>query len=400
MRDTDGYPATLAINERVSTLMARDVEKHVPDGWYTVYYDGQGTLDFAADVKIVRRVRPGKILIYVVLTAKMQTDNGIGLSITHTLPSDPIRNIRVIMPGFAAINTTHNPFHPAFLTSLQGFESIRFMNWQGINAETPQHWNRTAARRSRATPGNGQNDASYFPPSPYYSQSLEEAGGADLNYILLLTNTLGVDPWLNLPMHATDDYIAQFGKTLARKLRPDTARVYIEMGNEVWASNYFGGQHANKVASAEGIPKICWFARRTAQAAIILRREMFGTASTSDLTEAWVRDGANAKLSSHTTKLHVVLASQAANADVTRQMLACKEMTSEYWEQIDAIGLAPYFDGYSVLPGARTNSVQGVSMDQVCMSVCFLHQLPCLNLGLYSDHVSLFVQNSVLSDSP
>ena len=68
-------------------------------------------------------MRPGKILIYVVLTAKLPSDNGIGLSITHTLPSDPVRNIRVLMPGFneTNVNMTHNPFHPAFLTALQGY---------------------------------------------------------------------------------------------------------------------------------------------------------------------------------------------------------------------------------------------------------------------------------------
>jgi hypothetical protein len=44
-------------------------------------------------------------------------DNGIHIRLTETSPADPLRNLRVVMPGFEASHS-RQPFHPWFLKSL------------------------------------------------------------------------------------------------------------------------------------------------------------------------------------------------------------------------------------------------------------------------------------------
>lgn len=59
-------------------------------------------------------------------------DGGILLKLMTTNPANPIRNIRVIPPGYE--NTYERfPFHPLFLEFLQRFSEIRFMDYLATN---------------------------------------------------------------------------------------------------------------------------------------------------------------------------------------------------------------------------------------------------------------------------
>ena len=65
-----------------------------PAGTYTCLYEGQGKIEFAYGTKVVSE-KPGRILVEV-----KQEQNLLTLRITETNPSDPIRNIRMILPGW------------------------------------------------------------------------------------------------------------------------------------------------------------------------------------------------------------------------------------------------------------------------------------------------------------
>ena len=73
--------------------MQRD-DPNGPSGRYLVLYEGQGQLDFDFSSSIVQE-EPGRILIDVLAN---QT-SGILLKILYTNPDDPIRNVRIVMPG-------------------------------------------------------------------------------------------------------------------------------------------------------------------------------------------------------------------------------------------------------------------------------------------------------------
>jgi hypothetical protein len=48
-----------------------------------------------------------------------------------------IRNVRVMMPGFAESNDL---FHPEYLSSIEGFTLLRFMDWGVTNSANMARW--------------------------------------------------------------------------------------------------------------------------------------------------------------------------------------------------------------------------------------------------------------------
>ena len=67
-----------------------------------------------------------------------------------------------------------------------------------------------------------------------------------------LANTLGADPWFNIPHTASDDWITQFATLVKTTLRPDVT-VYIEWSNEVWNSLF--AQYAYSAAKGAALGK-------------------------------------------------------------------------------------------------------------------------------------------------
>lgn len=69
----------------------------------------------------------------------MTTPTGSGTQITFESSQlgDHIRNVRVMMPGYAE---STDLFHPEFLSSLQGFSLLRFMDWGATNSANTAKW--------------------------------------------------------------------------------------------------------------------------------------------------------------------------------------------------------------------------------------------------------------------
>ncbi|CAJ1378460.1 unnamed protein product [Effrenium voratum] len=192
----DGYPARLKVNQKAEVLTIRDIERHYVDGWYTVLYDGEGILDFSMDVTCVHRVSRNHIRIHVNLTTGM--NNGIGVRVADTREDNPIRNIRIITPGFEEVYAT-SPFHPAFLASLENFTVLRFMDWMHANSDkTAWQW------ENRQTPDD------------YYTQGSHP--GVALEYMVRLANEVGAEPWFSVPINSTDDYIQNFMQQVSETL--------------------------------------------------------------------------------------------------------------------------------------------------------------------------------------
>mmetsp|Transcript_134092 Transcript_134092/g.428462 ORF Transcript_134092/g.428462 Transcript_134092/m.428462 type:complete len:2501 (-) Transcript_134092:185-7687(-) len=329
----DGYPALLYVNQLVQLLTVRDVEKHYTDGWYTIFYDGDGIMDFNMDITAVRRVKPGHIRIHV----RLQTtgNNGIGVRISRTSETNPIRNIRIVTPGFEDTYST-SPFHPAFKASLQRFSVLRFMDWMHANNEgTPWTW------EGRSTP-------------EYYTQGVQK--GVSLEHMVGLANEMAKDPWFSLPINATGDFLHRFAELVAGNLRPDVT-VYVEMGNEVWHTGFFGGQWAVKQGAIAGLSSLCWYAKRTAEMAAIVKAVL-----------------------APPRRVVVVAGSQTVNADATRQLLHCDGINAS-----DAVGLGPYFNGYNVLPSpdADLDAVLASYEAQIAESVRLVREHKALLSGTH-----------------
>jgi hypothetical protein len=121
--DTDGsgWVKSLKPGETAFSLMFTEIGKKYPGGEYLLTYDGEGSLQFKWNV-FVRRQGNG----YFVLDVQPD-DAGIEVRLTETNPNNPIRNIRLMMPGYWERNET-DPFHPLFLEKIKPFSIYRFMD--------------------------------------------------------------------------------------------------------------------------------------------------------------------------------------------------------------------------------------------------------------------------------
>jgi len=62
---------------------------------------------------------------------------GTQITIEKSVIGDHIRNVRVMMPGFS---TSTDLFHPEYLSSLEGFTLLRFMDWAATNSLNRSRW--------------------------------------------------------------------------------------------------------------------------------------------------------------------------------------------------------------------------------------------------------------------
>ena len=341
--DANGWikslPATTDPTIKYRTVTTKLAEAGVQlAGTYTVVYDGQGTISYGGPVtKVASLSSPGRDVITIA-----SSPNSVFLNITATTPTNYIRNIRVFVPGgacqsdltvYAADATACGAgkgafvafekfpattvWHPAFLASVKGFRSLRFMDWGQTNFTPVVAW-------SDRTPAAART---------WYSTV-----GVPLESMFDLAAKAGVNPWMNIPAHANDDYVHQFGK-LAHANLARGSKLAIEYGNEMWNYQFLPTQWAlqqamalwptaAKTQSNQTPLQLNYYALRLAQVCSIVKSE-FGA------------DSANVQCVANT---------QAANAWATDQVLQCTyakailgKACSSY---IDAVAVAPYFGSY------------------------------------------------------
>lgn len=310
----DGYPL-LAPGQAVATLMFVDIQGHYPGGNYVCLYDGQGTIEFGNDAHLVSQT-PGRMVVNVT-----PSNSGILLRVTATNHSNPIRNIRMIMPGFEATYQTQ-PFHPTYLARLQNYRSLRFMDWQKTNTTNQVNW-------SDRTPPN--------------YRTMTAGSGVAVEVMVRLCNTLGADPWFCMPHTATDDYVRQFARVVRDNLNP-ALNVYIEHSNEVWNGGFVQAGYCQQkglqlgLASDPYLAGVRYHSKRSVEIFNIWRSEFGGQAS----------------------RVVRVLAAQHDNPWIGRQIMDYQNA----WQHADAVAVAPYFGYYLGLPG-QANSTAAMSIDQI-----------------------------------
>lgn len=229
---------------RVSTVLFKSVGKY-PGGKYLVLYDGEGSIEYRFDAtKDDAASTPGRDVIDLT-----PSNAGIYLIITSTDPNKTgnyIRNIRVI-PAQYEQTYQSQIFNPQFLSKINNFKALRFMDWMKTNNSLQKEW----ANRPKV------DDASY------------SGKGVPVEIMVKLANELNVNPWFNMPHLATDEYIANFAQLVKTRLNPNLT-AYIEFSNEVWNGSF----QQQKYALAQGKARwgqtktntqLQWYGMRTAQ---------------------------------------------------------------------------------------------------------------------------------------
>jgi hypothetical protein len=194
-------------------------------GTYRLAFTGQATLRAAEGAVEVQNqvydaasntttadvvVKPGQGLLFVEFVDTRRTPE----SETNT----GIADVRLLRPGYDL--DTETIFTPHMLKAVEPFGVLRFMNWVGGNninppfdsgADSILDW------EARTLPTDRQN----------------RGKGVAWEYVIELANLTGKDIWINVPVHASDDYVRGLAQLLKDELHPDVV-IYVEHSNEVW----------------------------------------------------------------------------------------------------------------------------------------------------------------------
>ena len=320
--DANGWPITLdAVNDpstqqfnSVGVLMQREFSNtpngFYPGGQYVVLYQGQGTIIYGGDAVLVSHTTGQDTINVANATAA-----GIDLRITVTDPKhtgDYIRNIQVVQAAHLSALKSGQLFNPRFLSLIQNFHVLRFMDWLATNNSTLSSWTKRPLQ-SNAFWGT--------------------SNGAPIEVAVQLANAVLADAWLNVPVMADNNYVTQMA-TLVHSELGNSQKVYIEFSNEVWNGMFAQAAYATAQGQAtfpagKGSPfdyNRNWYGMRMAQ-----------------ICDTWKSVwGADAG------RIVCVLAAQAANPYTATESLTCP-----FWASgtpcanhgIGAVAIAPYFGG-------------------------------------------------------
>jgi hypothetical protein len=97
--DKHGWPKNLNGGQVGTRFLHQVPAKAVPDGNYTVLYDGEGMLTYSDDAKLIHREKGKDIISIVASRSGVKDELRVKLLIKHSNPKDYLRNVRVIMPG-------------------------------------------------------------------------------------------------------------------------------------------------------------------------------------------------------------------------------------------------------------------------------------------------------------
>lgn len=241
--DKDGWPMDLRGGQAGSRFLSNLPAGTIPDGTYTVLYDGEGEIQYLNDATLVER-KSGVDTI----TLKAGDDQQLNASllITRSNPQNYVRNIRILPPGGICAN---NPFqrvasavacggnyqafvdnyasivfNPDFLNFLKDFRAIRYMNMSGVTRSPVRTWEQRN-QMSKATWGGK-----------------EGSRGIPLELQVELANRLNLDPWFTLPHAADDEFVRQYATYVRDHLNPNL-KAHIEYSNETWNTIFTQGQY-------------------------------------------------------------------------------------------------------------------------------------------------------------
>lgn len=240
--DADGWPANLNGGQAGTRFLSNLPAAVIPEGTYTVLYDGEGDIQYMNDASLVEH-KPG----YDTITIAAGNDGMLNASllITRSNPQNYVRNIRILPPGGICAS---NPFqrvasasacgdyqsfvehsgsiifNPDFMNFMKDFRAIRFMNMSGVTRSTDRVWDDRNQLSKAAWGGK------------------EGSRGAPLEIQVELANRLNADPWFTLPHAADDNYVRQYAAYVKQHLNSNL-KPHIEYSNETWNTIFTQGNH-------------------------------------------------------------------------------------------------------------------------------------------------------------
>jgi hypothetical protein len=302
--DPDGWPTAIPPElGSIGTMILTDLPDTATSlaGRYLLRYDGDGIVEVLGRGRNVRygngRVwfdytpGPGSVEIRIQRTDRAHAD-------------DYVRSITVVKQEHLDAYDEGALFNPQWLTRLQGFSALRFMDWMATNGSTQVKWQ----DRPRITDYTwGRN-------------------GVPAEVMLALASQLGTDPWFTMPHASNDAYFQNFAQLVADQLE-DGHKAYVEYSNEVWNWQFSQAQWASDQAKARWGGDDLWM--------------QFYGGRAAEMTQIWSTVfGDRAP-----DQLVRVMATQTGWLGLEQQILQAPLWVAE---QSDRKAPASYFDAYAV----------------------------------------------------
>lgn len=353
--DADGYPRSLPANRWCRLYLGLGSFGRYPAGDYVALYDGVGTLSFDVDASNTVRTREGRYTFRV----NSPSAQGIRLFIKTTQPGNHVRNLRVMEARFEGDEACQ--WHPAFLTNLAPYRTLRFMDWmrtslralvrsgpcqsatvnsirldagassqndayKGMVVLSTTNWQRRIITSYNGSTKIATVSADWFTTptvgstyylytyynrewseraSPTYYRQNDSKVGVPVETMVDLCNTLNASPWFCMPTAASDDYVRRFAEYVRDHLKPNL-KAYVEYSNETWNGVYPGFDYTAAKSAELGITAAQYHAYRATQ-----------------MHQIWSDVFGEAPLRADRTSSRIVrlLASQAANYGVSQQVM-------------------------------------------------------------------------------
>ncbi len=240
----DGYPthvpqsvAGTPYPQHVATIWGRT------DGWpfgqYTILWEGDGELDFFGTYENLQVTGPHRATFDLV----RRIDGVVEIKIVRSNASDPIHNIRLLMPG-AEDTYLEQPFNPLWIEKVGIFETVRFMDWGSTNG-----W---GTRDGEIGDGSLTDWAGRSQPD-YYTWA--HSKGVPYEMMVRYLNDYDKDGWVCVPHTASAEYVREMARFFRDNLEPGR-HIYVEYSNEIWNWIFPQTHWANRYGCE--IPGVPW----------------------------------------------------------------------------------------------------------------------------------------------
>ena len=166
-----------------------------------------------------------------------------------------VTNVHMISPGYAA-NTTQ-VITTLFTNVVKGFAANRQMDNLGTNSYGSPSSPEVYPYRLVWPADRVQPVTATFGPL-YSNVHSQGQHGYPWEYVILDSNASGVDPWINIPVNASDNYITNVAQLLkngdaytGNTGLNSNLHIYVEYSNEMWHYGFSQGAWNNQAAQDE-----------------------------------------------------------------------------------------------------------------------------------------------------
>ena len=322
--DQNGWPRKLNGGQAGTRFIGNMPQKSIPAGAYTVLYKGEGEIKYGGNARLIRHY-PNKDII--TLRGNREGKITATLTITKSNPSNYIRDIQIIMPGGICkgkpFNHIRNPrrcnknnpflaytahakeiiFNPDYLAFMKTFRVIRLMNMAGITRNNLASWDKRPKVEQSTWGGK------------------EGRRGIPLEIMVKLANTVGIDPWFNLPHRANNQFIREYARYVSLHLNPKL-KAYIEYTNEAWNGIFSQTHYIQRMGATLGLDKNKSYAGYK-----------FYSKRSVEIFKIWEQEFKSVN------RLVRVMGGMATNLPLTHMVLGYEDA----YKHVDALAIAPYF---------------------------------------------------------